>query len=205
MAGFEPLKETNCLFLSHSLFRELGGCVEGFDMPGGGFLNFDIYKRAVEHPGTNLVTVLGEATFHQIHGGTTTNISPDKLKQLRQIYQRQYSAIFGKEYTAPVVPTCYIGHMPPQAVLSLKTHKDNEYNKLIDEIEAKENEINDLSRICSERATLINQLAKTCSEREAVIHELSAVCREREMLINKLSQAGINRGGDYNIRSNTDE
>jgi hypothetical protein len=43
--------ETNCLFMKRSLFEALGGADERFDYPGGGFLNLDIFKRAMESPG----------------------------------------------------------------------------------------------------------------------------------------------------------
>ena len=35
----------------------------------GGFLNMDTYIRACEMPDSELVMLLGERTFHQLHGG----------------------------------------------------------------------------------------------------------------------------------------
>ena len=54
---FGPLGEANCLFLRREVWRELGGCEERFDMPGGGLLNLDTYRRALELPGARLVTL----------------------------------------------------------------------------------------------------------------------------------------------------
>ena len=42
-------------------------------MPGGGYVNLDFFERVANAPGVNLVTLLGEGSFHQVHGGTTTN------------------------------------------------------------------------------------------------------------------------------------
>ena len=58
--------ESNCLFLTQDTFHAIGGADENFDLPGGGFLNLDLYKRAVEYNGVTLVSILGEATFHQL-------------------------------------------------------------------------------------------------------------------------------------------
>lgn len=67
-----PLAESNALFMPRQLFEELGGFDEGFRTPGGGLANLDFYQRAQQLDGVQLVTLLGEATFHQVHGGVTT-------------------------------------------------------------------------------------------------------------------------------------
>lgn len=70
---FGPLTESNLLFMGRDLWQELGGYDPAFESPGGGAANADLLWRALEHPGTRQVTVLGEGVFHQIHGGTHTN------------------------------------------------------------------------------------------------------------------------------------
>ena len=45
-------------------------------MPGGGYANLDLFERLAVTPGVTLATILGEGSFHQVHGGTTTN-QPD--------------------------------------------------------------------------------------------------------------------------------
>jgi glycosyltransferase involved in cell wall biosynthesis len=69
---FAPLAESNALFMPRQLFEELSGFDERFISPGGGLVNLDFYQRALALPQTNLVTLLGEASFHQVHGGVTT-------------------------------------------------------------------------------------------------------------------------------------
>ncbi len=107
--------ESNCLFLKRRLFKSIGGADENFDLPGGGFVNLDLYKRAVEAKNTTLVSILGEASFHQIHGGTTTNTAPEKRKNIVQTYREQYRTIRKQEYTVPAKPMFLLGHMPPHA------------------------------------------------------------------------------------------
>ena len=68
-----PMLESNALFMHRTMWRELGGYDPAFASPGGGAVNPDTCRRAVELPGAVLVKVAGEATFHQIHGGVTSN------------------------------------------------------------------------------------------------------------------------------------
>src|SRR5581483_9041619 len=52
---------------------ELGGFDERFASPGGGYVNLDAYRRALDLPRTRLIVLLGEGTFHQVHGGAATS------------------------------------------------------------------------------------------------------------------------------------
>ncbi len=93
------------------LLGELGGCDERFDLPGGGLVNQDLLLRACELPGTELVLLLGEATFHQLHGGVSTNADPAGAGSGER-WQRQYEALRGKPFTKSTrVPRLY-GHIP---------------------------------------------------------------------------------------------
>ncbi|MGH8474252.1 MAG: glycosyltransferase, partial [Methylococcales bacterium] len=75
----QPIAETNALFMRRELWDQLEGMDEGFDAPGGGLVNLDTYSRAIELPDAQLVLLLGEGTFHQLHGGIATNASPDEI------------------------------------------------------------------------------------------------------------------------------
>lgn len=107
--------ESNCLFIKKELFYETGGANLAFDIPGGGFLNMDIFKECTKIEGTTLVAILGEASFHQVHGGTTTNVSAEVRESKVAIYRKQYKLIRGEEYTVPKFPIHYIGCLPQQA------------------------------------------------------------------------------------------
>jgi len=106
--------ESNCLFIRKCLFVEIGGANAKFDIAGGGFLNLDILRECTKTEGTSLVSILGEATFHQIHGGTTTNV-PAKVRERKVArYRQQYLAIRGEEYRPPSIPIHYFGRLPLQ-------------------------------------------------------------------------------------------
>lgn len=85
----ERMLETNALFLTRALWDELGGYDEGFTSAGGGAANCDIFLRACEAPGTQLIRIRGEATFHQIHGGTTSN-APGVALDVGKAISREY-------------------------------------------------------------------------------------------------------------------
>ena len=69
---FLPNSESNCVSVPRSLWVELDGYDEGFNLRGGGLINLDFYRRACESPGVQHVIIPGEGTFHQFHGGVTT-------------------------------------------------------------------------------------------------------------------------------------
>ncbi|MEH7830335.1 glycosyltransferase [Gemmobacter sp. JM10B15] len=90
-----PILESNALFLSRGLWAELGGFDPVFDEPGGGAANPDLLQRALAAPGTRLVRVTGEGTFHQYHGGTTSTCRESATEALKTI-ARRYAALRGQ-------------------------------------------------------------------------------------------------------------
>jgi len=114
---FMPQAESNCLFMLRETFDNMGGYEERFNTPGGGLVNLDMYTRACELPDAELVVILGEGNFHQIHGGIATNVSETMNRALWQEWQELYFKIRQKEYTVPLRrPDHFIGHMPQQAL-----------------------------------------------------------------------------------------
>jgi glycosyltransferase involved in cell wall biosynthesis len=116
MGWFLPIVESNCLFLFRDTFEKLGGYDERFDRPGGGLVNIDFYKRACELPGSTLVTIVGEGSFHQIHGGVATNVPEETNQRLWKEWEADYVAIRGTSYERPSRVSEYVGHAPPQAL-----------------------------------------------------------------------------------------
>ena len=107
---FDGLWESNCLFVDRDVLIQAGGFDEGFSLPGGGYTNLEFYERMTSTPGVRVVTMLGEGTFHQIHGGTTTNIADDGERRARvRSYAEQYEELRGKPFQGPEKPIQYVG------------------------------------------------------------------------------------------------
>ncbi len=96
---FVPISECSLLFLAKKMFNYVGGYNELFDIPGGGFTNLDFMNRTMAIPDIEPLMLLGEATFHQIHGGTVTNTTSLAQRQkIMKIYTNQYEQICGKSF-----------------------------------------------------------------------------------------------------------
>jgi hypothetical protein len=115
---FQPISESNALFLRRELWELLGGVDERFDAPGGGLINLDTFHRILEVPDAELVILLGEGTFHQLHGGTSTNTLPDQQADNMARWLSQYEIIRGRsyDYLRPAHPPTYIGTLPQAAL-----------------------------------------------------------------------------------------
>ncbi|MEK6321322.1 MAG: glycosyltransferase family A protein [Acidobacteriota bacterium] len=115
-----PIAESNALFLRRELWGILEGFDERFDLPGGGVVNLDTYRRALELPNAELVVLLGEGSFHQVHGGIATNSDIDLFPDLRRRWAQQYETIRGRPWASPTHdrPT-YLGTLPRPALSHL--------------------------------------------------------------------------------------
>ena len=65
--------ESNCMFVTRKQLEQVGGFDESFSMAGGGYANLELYERLGTSPDITVATIIGEGSFHQVHGGTTTN------------------------------------------------------------------------------------------------------------------------------------
>jgi glycosyltransferase involved in cell wall biosynthesis len=114
----QPISESNALFLRRELWQLLGGLDERFDAPGGGLVNLDTFRRALEWPDAELVILLGEGTFHQFHGGISTNAPREKQHDNWTRWSSQYASIRGRPYEVfrPRHAPTYIGTLAPPAL-----------------------------------------------------------------------------------------
>lgn len=113
---FELPAETNALFLRAVHWRALGGYDAGFRTPGGGLANLDTWKRACDDPEGELVMLLGEATFHQVHGGIATNNPASIWDLFHEEYVRLRGGPFAKSTRAPR----FYGTVTPRMIEMLK-------------------------------------------------------------------------------------
>ena len=110
---FQPIAESNALFLRRELWRELGGMDERFASPGGGLVNLDTYSRAIELPHARQVLLLGEGTFHQVHGGVATNATSEQMQERWTGWAAEYENIRGRPYAkSSMASTTYLGTIP---------------------------------------------------------------------------------------------
>lgn len=102
---FGCIAESNAVFMDRAMWDGLGGLDERFESPGGGFVNVDLWVRAVQASGGHAWIILGEGTFHQVHGGAATN-GPDAA---REAMAAEYAAIHGRPFSLPLYRPRYVG------------------------------------------------------------------------------------------------
>ena len=108
---FGPQGESSALFMDTELWSRIGGLDEAFALPGGGLVNHDLYRRALEEPDTELVRLLGEGTFHQIHGGAATS-----RRFVWDEMQADYERLRGTPFKPIHAPTLYVGGVSDTAI-----------------------------------------------------------------------------------------
>jgi len=122
MGWFGALYESNCFGVPKAAFERLGGFHPGFMSPGGGLVNLDFFRIAVECAELAYVLLLGEASFHQYHGGVTSNV-PVQMHPWEMLHA-EYVRIRGKAHARPVRRPILLGSMPRQAI-GLGLHSAN--------------------------------------------------------------------------------
>lgn len=106
-----PIAESNALFLDRRIWNRLGGMDERFQSAGGGFCNLDLWDRAMGLCGAEPWILLGEGTFHQVHGGAATNGTQDD----RRVMAEEYIRLHGRPFQTPTYRPRFLGsldHVP---------------------------------------------------------------------------------------------
>jgi cephalosporin hydroxylase len=108
--------ESNCLFVARKQLEQVGGFDEGFTTPGGGYTNLDLFERLASAPDISVVTILGEGSFHQVHGGTTTNQTDPVGRRARVVESTtEYEAVRGRPFKGPTKVMHFVGAFPAEA------------------------------------------------------------------------------------------
>ena len=122
---FDGIVESNCLFVPRKLLEQVGGFDESFSMPGGGYANLDLFERLAQSPGVTPASILGEGTFHQFHGGTTTNVADEAARRERVVSYRR--ALRGAARPAArrrsTGPLHYVGAMAARAARRTRSRR----------------------------------------------------------------------------------
>ena len=102
-------RATACSCRARSL-EQVGGFDDSFSMPGGGYANLDLWERLASSPDVTMVSILGEGSFHQVHGGTTTNDSAHDDRRSKIFgYGEHYEELRGRLLRGPAKPMHYVG------------------------------------------------------------------------------------------------
>lgn len=114
---FDKVGESNCLIVPRALLRQAGGVDDSFNLPGGEYSNLEFFERMTSAPGYRVVKLLGEASFHQVHGGTTTNTA-DSVALAEQLagYHAHFREIRGRAFRGSRKDLHFIGSIRPSAL-----------------------------------------------------------------------------------------
>lgn len=110
-----PLGESNCMFAAAERWAAIGGADERFDLPGGGMVNLDMYCELLRPTDARLFITPGEGTFHQFHGGVTTQADSERAALMAK-FNQNYFDIRGTTYFAPEREPYFIGEVPNGAL-----------------------------------------------------------------------------------------
>ena len=118
----QPASESHCLLVSRALFDRLDGFDERYEEAGGGLVNLDFYARAVA-AADHVWTLLGEGTFHQVHGGAATSLSLEELRLAIVRWGAESARVRGPLPSLDPAKFILAGHIPRefQAWLSRMT------------------------------------------------------------------------------------
>ncbi len=102
---FGPISESRFFVMPRELWDAVGGYEERFQSPGGGLAALDFFRRVAGREDVLVAGLLGEGTFHQVHGGVTTNAHVDRWPEFHEEYER----IVGDAWTMPEVDITLMG------------------------------------------------------------------------------------------------
>jgi hypothetical protein len=111
---FGKLFESGCFALRKQDYLRLGGFDERFRMPGGGLVNLEFFERCLGDAGLEYVMLLGEGSFHQFHGGFTTN-KPMSEHPFEQCHD-EYVRLMGKPLARTTRRPYVMGRLPDEAL-----------------------------------------------------------------------------------------
>lgn len=97
------ISESNCFSLKREDYLRIGGLNKKFISPGGGLVNLDFFTQINSLQEIMPILLLGEATFHQFHGGVATNVPMDEhpFGKMNEEYKSIYGHYFKKNTRKP--------------------------------------------------------------------------------------------------------
>jgi hypothetical protein len=159
--------ESNSLFLSLDIWKKNGGYNEKFMSPGGGYANLELWGRIISSREIRTVILLGETTFHQIHGGVATNAVISR----QQEFHDEYTEIAGSSYSHPVATPYFYGE--------LSGRKFVESEELVEPLRL----LWERDRAMEERDRAMEERDRAMEERDRAMEERDRAMEERDRAI----------------------
>jgi glycosyltransferase involved in cell wall biosynthesis len=113
---FTPIMESNCYFAPRHAFNEIGKAELRFQQSGGGSLNLHIVRKLGIRPTSLFFTLSGEGSFHQYHGGVTSNST---RSQFQNDFQKELQGYWDGDYQFLERNPIMLGAMSEQAHANL--------------------------------------------------------------------------------------
>jgi len=118
MGWFGCAFEAGCFGIGRDEYLALGGFDERFVSPGGGLVALDFFQRAIARDRGDYVMLLGEASFHQFHGGVASNAP--KASHPWKSFHDEYVRIRGKPFARVPRRPFYFGALPNEALAAAR-------------------------------------------------------------------------------------
>ena len=125
----QPIMECNCLFAAAENFRRIGYADPRFTLPGGGSINLHIYRSLGMLPGTRVIVLPGEGSFHQFHAGVTTSSYAERQAEIERHRVQLHGLWPGGFHSLRRNPTL-LGEVPEQAYRFLEESLQRSRNRL---------------------------------------------------------------------------
>lgn len=106
---FVNVLESNCFIVKTEELKRNPGLDTRFQSSGGGMVNLAIFEKFVLNERFTTYELFGEASFHQYHGGTSTNIN--RADHPITFYREEYEKIAGQQYVAPLYKALSYGRV----------------------------------------------------------------------------------------------
>ena len=126
MGFFQPNAESPFLGCSREKWNAVGGLDTRYDDLGGGKANIALYKHVLETPDTPFYLLFGEGSFHQFHGGISTN-TPSGERAMIGARIREQDEALRTDRSLPHAPAILFGQLHPSAYRFLRHSLDRVY------------------------------------------------------------------------------
>lgn len=123
---FMPNHESNFLGVSIEKWKSVGGMDTRYNNLGGGMANIALYKSVLEMPDTPLYLLFGEGSFHQFHGGVSTNAPHHKRQKIMNRIRAQDKDLRADRTPPPVFPILF-GQLHANAYRFMRLSIDKVY------------------------------------------------------------------------------